>query len=266
MAEDIKRLFFGAAVSGPWPEALPSGRVLDAINRHMTLAFLGATSFSKLQAVLSSFPPPDFQVGDVGVFDKQLFLPSKRPRVVAWHAKLLGQANILNFQKELAAWLKVQGYELERRAFLPHVTIARSPFAVSHWKKSFEPLALKITGIHLYESVGNLAYESRWRHDFTDPIEEIPHTADRAFRVCAQSMAQLHINAQVALSFVFPPIIDYFSPQMRFESLDDIIVDLNHVIARADKELGCPIKAVSFHGQIQKLHLGVLSWEMIIDV
>jgi RNA 2',3'-cyclic 3'-phosphodiesterase len=46
--DPIKRLFFAFEVDAPWPEALPSGRILEPSCRHMTLAFLGNIPFAPL--------------------------------------------------------------------------------------------------------------------------------------------------------------------------------------------------------------------------
>jgi len=52
--------------------------------------------------------------------------------------------------------------------------------------------------------------------------------------------------------FDFTPISD----------LNEIVYALNAMIARADSEIGCPFKAVSFHGTENQTN----EWEMIVDV
>ena len=57
---DEKRLFFAAELTAAWPEHLPSGRILEEENRHMTLAFLGSTSPSISEKAI---PIPSFDIG-----------------------------------------------------------------------------------------------------------------------------------------------------------------------------------------------------------
>lgn len=265
---ELMRLFFGVEIITPWPEELPEGRVLEEKDRHMTLAFLGEVDYQKLEKELSSFPKPDFKLGFVGQFDRCQFLPERRPRVVAWHIDLFDQAQrFLSFQHALVDWLKGLGYEIKEHkgGFLPHVTICRYPFVVNDWKKVFSELPVIVKDIHLFESLGHSKYRSCWKYPLLAPFDEIDHTADIAFTVRGENLKQLHLNAQVALAFYFPPLLSYFSGIIDIEKLDDIIIDLNNIISRADQDIGCPYKAVSFHGDIQEEdHL--LKWEMIIDV
>lgn len=264
---DKKRLFFGLEVEAPWPHKLPEGRVLQESHRHLTLAFLGETDFSKLSKALNSIPLPSFTLGLVGKFDKCLFLPEKHPHVVAWHVEWMDKTDeLISFQKSLTEWLFTQGFLLEiENKFLPHVTICRSPFIKKQWEKSFEELPLSVNKIHLYESLGGLKYQPIWTHSLISPFEEIDHTADIGFWIRGNSLEQLYIHAQVALSFHFPNIIPYFPKQERIDNIDSIITSLNIGITRADSEIGCPLKAVSYHGNIHE-KTNVLEWEMIVDV
>ena len=42
-------------------------------------------------------------------------------------------------------------------------------------------------------------------------------------------------------------------------------MELNNLVMAVDQDIGSPIKAVSFHGEIEKKE-NYLQWEMIIDV
>jgi len=268
--DEEKRLFFAMEVAAPWPEKLPMGRVLAEEHRHCTLAFLGQTHYPKLvEALNASFPSPTFPVGLVGQFDRCLFLPERHPHVVAWHIRWLEEAQqLLNYQKAFVHWLQNQGFHPQHaeREFLPHVTLCRSPFDPHHWKKAFSPLPMMTKGIHLYESLGHSQYKPLWQHPIPAPFEEIEHTADIAFRVRGTTFQALHQHARVALAFRHTPILDYVPEASLADNLDDIIIDLNHLIAQADRDEGCPFKAVSFHSAIEKEANNVLVWEMIIDV
>jgi 2'-5' RNA ligase len=270
MSTEDKRLFFGLEAIAPWPHELPSGRLLKENQRHLTLAFLGKTHFPSLSTLLPSFPTPSFKVGLVGQFDKCLLLPKKHLHVVAWHVDWLeNDHNVRHFQKTLVNWLLENGFvpANHERDFLPHVTLSRKPFVSKEWTESFTKLPVIVKDIHLYESLGHSNYESRWHYPIKAPFEEIEHTADIAFRIRGENFTQLHQHALVALAFKYPPLLSYFSKiqENKEMNLEDIIIKLNTIIGRADSEIGCPFKAVSFHDKLIKEE-NLLIWEMIVDV
>lgn len=265
-AFDRKRLFFGMEAIAPWPDELPHGRILREECRHLTLAFLGDCNFSDLAKVLERFPKPSFTTGIAACFESLLFLPRKNPRVAAWEVRLLEEASSFSaFQKALLLWLEEQGIAPKecRGEFLPHVTLARAPFAEEEWKRNFQKLPLILKDIHLYESLGHSEYKILWSQRILPPFEELEHTADIAFRIRGTSLGQIYLHAQLALSFHFPLLISYFD-STPIETLDGAVEALNRIIAKADAEIGCPFKAVSFHGTIEKKEC--LEWEMIVDV
>lgn len=268
MAEEYKRLFFGIDVSAPWPEELPEGRILDESSRHLTLAFLGKVDFAQLSLVLPTMPQPHFKLGLAGWFSECLFLPEKHPHVAAWQVEWFDDpAPLLDFYQRLNEWLKEQNLlPREPQHFLPHVTICRSPFLVKQWKKAFEPLPMAMRTIHLYESFPQSHYESCWEIPLKAPFEEIEHTADIAYIIRGENPQQLFNHAFAALAFKYPPFLPYFIPGSKEDSLEEIIMKLNEVVAKTDAEVGCPIKAVSFHGTIEQEKDQTLSWEMIVDV
>jgi 2'-5' RNA ligase len=267
MQEEIKRLFFGLEVLAPWPHEFPKGRLLADSCRHLTLAFLGQTSYTQLQTLLPTLPAFPLQVGLVGTFDQCLFLPEKQPHVVAWHVKWLEDVQPLEaFRHDLVAWLKKADIPVdEKNSFLPHVTICRSPQEKDKWQAAFKPLPLIVKDLHLYESLGNCTYKPIWSSQTQLPFEEIEHTADIAFRIWGKDITQMQLHAYAALAFKFPPLLDYFSYVQKANDLDDIVIGLNEIVAKADEELGCPYKAISFHGQLKEVDQ-ILTWEMIVDV
>ena len=193
-------------------------------------------------------------------------MPENKPRVVAYHIKLFENNSLQFFQKSSIKWFEKHKYNFNNNTFLPHVTIARQPFSIQQWTNHFQQLPVIITKIHLYESLGNLTYESKWDYPLHPPFEEIEHTSDIAFCIYGETLSNLHINAQTALTFLYPDLIPYVSQEFSNTSLDDIIIDLNQVIANADQHINCPIKAISFHGNLEKHVDKILKWEMIIDV
>lgn len=271
MKSDSKRLFFALEVHAPWPEELPPGRLLEAHVRHMTLAFLGNVDWPKLEAALETFPALPFAVGFTGQFDRCLFLPPRHANVVAWHVEWYEEiAPLLDFQQGLCSWLAADQFlptqQEPQRPWLPHVTLCRAPFDKNAWQKAFQPLPFATGKIHLYESVGNLHYEPIWSYDILPPFEELDHTADVAYRVYGHSLQDIFLHARTALAFSFPPLQNYFGSANALNSLDDIVMELNGAIQRADAAIGAPYKAVSFHGSIEPFKQNVLAWEMIVDV
>jgi len=258
----MNRLFLGLEVNAPWPSNYPAGRMVENSSRHITLAFLGNVEKVPVLELLKEMPTPPFSVGTAGFFDHCLFLPQHRPHVVSWHVHWLDNL-FTAFQQELASWWRDQQYEIDRREFLPHVTVARSPFTPDQWKQHFQKLPLITSHIHLYQSMGNLVYQPQWTYQLTPPFEEIDHTADKAFNIYGHNLQQLHQHAQIALAFLYPPLLNYLIETID-SSLDDIIIALNDMISLADQEISCPLKAVSFHGKIEGCNL--LKWEMIVDV
>lgn len=267
-SDDQRRLFFGAQVHACWPHALPDGRLLEESERHMTLAFLGQTSLSSLQKILPSIPHPSFRLGLSGKCTRFIFLPKQHPRVVASHVQWLnGEEKLTTFQKNLSNWLITHHYQIDPREFTSHVTVARAPFSLDQWSKITEEFPLILSGIHLYESVGHLTYRSLWNYPLLAPFEEFEHTADIAFRIQGETLHELLLHAQIALAFKFPPLVSYLPMEnCSSSSIDNIVMALNALIAKADEEVGAPFKAVSFHGTVKKLDSAILQWEMIVDV
>lgn len=266
---DARRLFFGVEVSAPWPEEYPRGRLLDPEQRHMTLAFLGNVDYQKVQPLLTQIPKPTWQIGIPAFFDAPLFLPPHRklPKVHAWHVQWLADdKGLLHFQRQLSSFLIKNEFKLDERDFLPHVTICRAPFYPREWKRSFVKLPCFFKDIHLYESVGNLKYEARWTASVSAPFEEVEHTADIAFKVRGESLGQLFQHAFLALSFRFPELLQYIPKISSVTSLHDIVKGLNDIVCLADAEIGCPFKAISYHGNLLERPEKTFEWEMIVDV
>jgi len=264
--EDSRRLFFGAQTEAPWPKECPPARLVPEETRHLTLAFLGQNSFVQLKSILPSVPRPSFAIGPAGVAKAVVFLPPEKSRVVALTCDWLFSKDALNsYQKELADWLAEQGYALDKRPFFPHITIGRAPFDLTQWKEGFSPLPFFVRAIHLYQSTGNLQYSSLWSIPLLSPFEEFEHTADIAFHIRGMSIQELHCHAQLALAFKFPALVNFFTSDWS-DSFEQMISSLNALIGIADAELGCPFKAVSYHGSVKPDAQKILNWEMIVDV
>ena len=243
------RLFFALQVVSPWPDRLPPGRFIAEEHRHLTLAFLGESNMPDLE----SFPKPPFSIGLSGFFDKLVLLPKHvHPHVAAWHIHWLEGEQILNaYQKQVLQFLK-----LNESPFLPHVTIAREPFDKEAWEHQFELLPMYVKDVRLCELLGYSQYRTIWAYPLQAPFEEHEHTADIAFVI----RGDLYLHAQLALSFKFPPFLPYIDSR-KLTTVNEIVTALNEIIAKIDSKIGCPLKAVSLHGEIENGE-----WEMIVDV
>ena len=270
MPENQKRVFFGFEALAPWPDKLPSGRMLDSHQRHMTVAFLGNIRYPDLENVREELPKPNFTLGFTGYFNESLQLPPRHPNVVAWHVKFEPKtmAALHLFHEQLTSVLKsVQLLpEKEDRKLLPHVTLCRFPFDSKQWQKQFTPLPVIFTRFNLYESTGQLHYTTLWTHDLIPPFEEISHTADIAFIIRGNDVSEIYTHALTALAFKHPSLTKYLGDETQITNLDAIIVKLNEVIALADEESGCSFKAISYHGELTQDQKGIFNWEMIVDV
>lgn len=266
--EQYKRLFFAFEVEAPWPASLPTGRLLHEKQRHMTVAFLGHANYSKLLPLLPNIPLPPFKVGLAGIFEKIHFLPKGHPRVVAWHAAWFNDAfSISTYSRTLIDWLKTQGFTPDdRKEFLPHVTLCRAPFDFDSWRQTFQKLPLITKSLHLYESLGQLHYQPVWTYHLHAPFEELDHTADIAFKIYGETTLQLYTHAMTALAFKFPELLKFRTEDVQVTTVDEIVIELNRIVSRTDSAIGCPFKAISFHGEIEQDQDRSLTWEMIVDV
>jgi hypothetical protein len=126
-------------IYAPWPASWPEGRLLEEVNRHVTLAFLGSVLLEELNLILPTFPVPPFLLGPVGSFDHCLFLPKQKPRAAAWRI-IWQELSILSFQEKLVRWLRENGFAISLKPWLPHATICRQPFELAKWEESFQKL------------------------------------------------------------------------------------------------------------------------------
>ena len=175
MANENKRLFFAFEVQALWPDPLPKGRMLQSRHRHLTIAFLGNIDRVKFFPYLSQIPTPPLKVGQIGTFDRILFLPSKRSNVAAYHINWIDTPfDFETYQRLLVEWLTDIGVtnRLHKEVFLPHVTICRRPFSKEDWLQSFKPFPLFISNFHLYESSPGLVYEPIWTHPILPPFND----------------------------------------------------------------------------------------------
>lgn len=248
---EYQRCFIGGEVVAPWQD-LPDQKVkeIPPQMRHITFRFLGKVSEEV------ELPPFESFFAPVGIFDQLLFLPDKEPRVVAYHA------HFLSYTTEVANYQTLLGQEgLE---FHPHASVARQKVPPKEvWQQWFLPLPFIMPAVHVYESLGNSHYQTVKSYHLHPPFKEIEHVADVAFLVYGSDFYQLYLHGLIALSFIFPPLIRFYQGGT-FGSIEEVIYALNHLVTRADIEIGCPLKAVSYASKV--VQEKIYTWEMIVDV
>lgn len=111
-----------AALEALREDELP-GRWLPAASMHLTLRFLGDVDETRAEALAARLseirlPPADVVLEEVDVF------PSRRsPRVLV--VRCARTPTLMTLQAEVERRVQEQGFEGERRAFNPHLTLAR---------------------------------------------------------------------------------------------------------------------------------------------
>jgi 2'-5' RNA ligase len=126
-------------------DRLPRARWVDLDNVHLTLLFLGETAepavpglAAKLREAFARCPPLDLRLAGGGTF------PPARPARVAW-VGVEAPAELLTLQEDVTrAAVDALGFEPEKRAYHPHVTLARCP---DPWRRdAIDKLRTALTG------------------------------------------------------------------------------------------------------------------------
>ncbi|MBM3207869.1 MAG: hypothetical protein FJZ57_04615 [Chlamydiae bacterium] len=258
---ELKRLFIAWECSTSYSETFPRGRSIYPL--HLTLAFLGDCKLTPALASPEFFQSALGKIAPCGLAKKLLFLPENISRVVALKIENL-PPYFFEGRQIIVQWLQENGFSIDKRPFYPHVSLSRNPFDKEEWIQWFKETTVICKNLHLYESVGNLVYEPLWSIPFTPPYEEIEHTADFGFLIRGYDLKELLSNAQIALATKFPELIPYITPSEPID-LNQVKLFLNKMISKVDEEIGSPIKAISYHGTLEK-KTDFLEWEMIIDV
>jgi RNA 2',3'-cyclic 3'-phosphodiesterase len=129
-----------------------SVRRVPAANLHLTLAFLGSRSAEDGSAVAALLPGVARDVGTLETAGA-LWLPPRRPGVLT--VALAAGPALAALQADLVAALAdAIGFEPERRAFRPHVTVGRVPRGTRIAAGSLSPPALAFASpaLTLYRS------------------------------------------------------------------------------------------------------------------
>ena len=123
------RLFIALELPGPVRRAIagdaeslrslcPRARFVPEQNYHLTLVFLGETEPGRLPDVIEAMercpsPAIPLTAGGLGRFGDTL-----------WR-EVRGGGDLYSLQRQLSRELRQRGFALEKRAFVPHLTLAR---------------------------------------------------------------------------------------------------------------------------------------------
>ena len=83
----------------------------------------------------------------------------------------------------LSDWLKIKVILLINALFFLILPLPGPHLIKQEWLDHFTPLPFFVKAIHLYQSLGNLQYQSLWESPLLSPFEELEHTADIAFLI-----------------------------------------------------------------------------------
>lgn len=146
--------------------AVPDARIVPVDNLHITLVFLGRVENDRLESLLEMMPqlqPPqcDMCLDRCGWF--------RRARV-GWIGTGSVPENVTRFQRKLEQAIRSFGFELDDRAWTPHVTVYRKmrtrPVMVQ-----FEPIRWNLNSYDLMVSKqrpGGVEYRSIGRRVAND--------------------------------------------------------------------------------------------------
>lgn len=123
-------------------------------NLHLTLSFLGSVDDQRIDEISSAFAEAvqghvgfNTRLGDLGAF------PSARRARVVWAGLDDPTQGIAGLADSVAEAMEDLGFPREKRAFSPHVTLARLkvPARVA-LEEMLEPISFGVEGISLFES------------------------------------------------------------------------------------------------------------------
>ncbi|HET7658610.1 MAG TPA: RNA 2',3'-cyclic phosphodiesterase [Bacillales bacterium] len=155
LPEEVRKWLSGYAET--LKERMPYKVWPDRDDYHITLAFLGAAGFQKInevkQAVMKTVegqPTFSLKLNELGTFGNP-----KRPRVL-W-AGIKAHPELFELQKKVQSACESIGFQLDKRPYKPHITLAKkwagAEAEVLDQKKieiQLEALAWEVRGMVLY--------------------------------------------------------------------------------------------------------------------
>jgi len=137
--------------------SIPDARWSFGVGLHLTLAFLGDCSRAQERVAREIASEIEFPAFELSFDGAGVFPLRSKPQVLWLGVKKC--APLVALQKELTSRLRAADFEMERRKFHPHVTLARvgkSPDEKIHeWLSQFVGYSsppFPVRAFHLYES------------------------------------------------------------------------------------------------------------------
>lgn len=137
--------------------AYPFKSWVHPLDYHITLAFLGKATSVKLDQLKASLTSV---VGKYDTFQLQLnhigtFGPSESPRVL-W-VGVERTETLLALQQDISFTCEQVGFSMEKRAYRPHLTLARkwkstAPFAETQEMSLQQPLTMEVKDVVLFQT------------------------------------------------------------------------------------------------------------------
>lgn len=129
-------------------------------NLHITLHFLGYLNEEEIKKVNQIMEEKTQPIRcELRMINIDAFPNLSRPRVIFIAIEEIGDKRLSNLQKELGIYLEKEGFEIEKRPWQPHLTLARIKNSTPGNKFKFYPvpysfhlLKFKIRSIDLMES------------------------------------------------------------------------------------------------------------------
>lgn len=139
------------------------GRRIRDENIHLTLAFLGDVDAGQL-ARLKAVPATVISGAFLLVLDRLGCWPHN---AIGWASASNVPGRLLELSRNLEAWLRIEGLDLQSRPFKPHVTLLRDAECVP-MQMPLSPIIWKVADLALVRSQllpGGSRYEvvARWR-------------------------------------------------------------------------------------------------------
>lgn len=135
------------------PRAILGVRLVKTEQIHLTLHFLGETSLPLVQQALQDFDGKSFSL----TIDRVGSFPTAGKTTTLW-AGIRASRELLEMHQELETRLMVAGYRPEKRAYHPHVTLARCENDVPRkvidefLKQTMVPVEVTVTELVLFSS------------------------------------------------------------------------------------------------------------------
>lgn len=165
------------------PQPSRGVRLVKTEQIHLTLHFLGDTSLAVIQEVMQDFKGQAFEL----TMDRLGSFPTAERSTTLWSG-LQDSKPLMDLHSEMEARLVVAGYRPERRAYRPHITLARCsqevPWHVNQkflaQQSTFVPMTFAVKEVVLFSSRLSVMGPSYQSENVYFLIEDNSHTPSKS--------------------------------------------------------------------------------------